>query len=513
MSTPAFRMRLYGYRWALGILLVFIRDVLRAATASLVPAARRRRPTDISRAPSVGPVTSDDFRCISEPGFGDRWSTYPWSMQWWRGKLYVGVGRGFPCLEYYAVHSKIPLQRYPPRMDRDVRCPKSPYDIQMEGRIWCYTPSTGVWNLIYESPRNLRAPAQPDKLVPADVAYRNMLVFRERSGTEALYVLGVSPRPLDPALPPPRILRTTDGIRFDPLPAAPGTTLGSLQFPAFRSAVAYRDRLYVVASDLWGGGILLEAAKPECGNDHFRQVSPSGMNINEMADFHGFLYLALRDPFRGYSVVKTDATGAPPYRFQTIVAPGAGRKHWRSHTALSLQAFQDYLYVGTDCPAEMIRIDASDRWELIVGNPRNTPLGRQSPRSGLRDGFDYPLNRAILRMHAHDGKLYAGTASTWGVKLRHSPVLGKLLGPKVACDLYVSSDGLTFEAITRDGFGVPTNGAIRTFASTPLGLFLGTLDERMGARIYLGRPAQHWTADTHLVEKAGGAAAAGEEQR
>src|SRR5689334_5506841 len=65
-----------------------------------------------------GPLQAADFTSVAEPGFGDRWNTYPWSMLWWRGRLYVGTNRAFPCVEYFQMHARFSrLQRYPPRAE------------------------------------------------------------------------------------------------------------------------------------------------------------------------------------------------------------------------------------------------------------------------------------------------------------------------------------------------------------------------------------------------------------
>ena len=36
---------------------------------------------------------------INQPGFGDRQNSYAWSMQWFKGQLYVGTFRNALCVE------------------------------------------------------------------------------------------------------------------------------------------------------------------------------------------------------------------------------------------------------------------------------------------------------------------------------------------------------------------------------------------------------------------------------
>ena len=119
-----------------------------------------------------------------------------------------------------------------------------------------------------------------------------MVVFTEADGTQALYVVGASAREYIPGLPPPRILRTTDGVTFTPIPQDPGTTLGSLNAVTFRAKAIYNNRLYVSASpSMTGDGYVLEASTPALGNNSFRQVTNSSLLVYELNVFNGFLYI------------------------------------------------------------------------------------------------------------------------------------------------------------------------------------------------------------------------------
>jgi len=382
------------------------------------------------------------------------------------------------------------VQHYPPRVDPDVRCTESPLDLPLQAEIWCYTPETNIWERVYQSPKDVPVVGHPGKTVARDIGYRGMMVYKERDGTEALYVSGVSARTINRGGAPPRLLRSTDGVHFDSVPHDPGTTLGEIPAIGYRSPAAYKGRFYVTAGYFYGEGALYEAEDPAGGNDHFRQVTPPGMRVFDLVPFNGSLYLGLRHLVKGYSVVKTDATGIPPYRFTNVVPAGGYRKPWPSHAALSLQVFQDKLYVGTDGPAELIRIHPDDTWDLVVGNPRRTPDGVKRPISGMGDGFGYDLNRLVHRLQVHDGWLYAGTACIVAVKLRKFPILGRYIRKESGFDLYATRDGVHYTVVTRDGFGEMTSGMLRTFASTPVGLFVGATDEHFGCRVYLGSRAQ-----------------------
>lgn len=436
-----------------------------------------------------GLLTTANFRLINEPGFGDKWNGWPWSMQWWRGKLYVGTGRAVQCLEYYVIHRAMPyLQRYPPRFDVDCNCAASAYDLPLQAEIWCYTPETRAWERLYQSPATVRLPGHPSSSVARDIGYRNMVVFTEPDGTEALYVAAVTAKVIEHAAPPPRLLRSTDGITFTPVPATPGTLMGDLEAEGLRACTIYRERLYVVAGRLFGDGIVLESTNPAGGDNHFRQVTPDGLRVHEMAVFNGFLYLGLRQPLGGYSVVKTDAAGLAPYRFTPVVPRGGGRGAWGSHSAMGMRVFQDRLYVGTEHPAELICIYPDDSWDVIAGRPRRTAAGMKYPLSGMGDGFDYALNRIVHRLEEHNGWLYVGLGSFEAVKARSLPIVGPLIRPYMGFDLLATRDGIHFTSVTRTGFDDPAGGDPRCFASTPHGLFLGVINEYAGAKVYLGAP-------------------------
>src|SRR6185503_17205573 len=137
----------------------------------------------------------------------------------------------------------------------------------------------------------------PVKYTARDVGYRGMEVFREADGTEALYVSGVTSRGaqgvgFNGPVPPPRLLRSTDGVNFAPVPQDPGTVLGDTTVTGFRTIVSLNGKMYVLASiGLLGHGIVYEASHPEQGNNAFRQVSPPGKTFFEIESYNDTLYL------------------------------------------------------------------------------------------------------------------------------------------------------------------------------------------------------------------------------
>lgn len=445
------------------------------------------------------PLLQQDFLEAASQGFGDRQNSFAWSMIWWRDKLYVGTNRSWLCVQHASVAYAFPgWARYPPQ-DPDLDCAEEPEDLPVQAEIWRWTPRTDTWERLYQSPNDVEIPGFPGKHVARDIGYRYMTVFTESDGTEALYVSGVSARSYIKDIPPPRILRSTDGMTFEPIPQEPGTFLGDLDtldgidMNGFRTLTVYRDRLYAIVGRIFGNGVLIEAENPAGGNDNFRQVSPSGMQIFEMVPYNGFLYVGTTDAENGYAVLKTEATGEPPYTFTPIVMEGGFREPRPSGSVISMFVFKDKLYVGTDRPAELIRINPDDSWDLIVGAPRDTPSGYKEPLSGMGDGFDYWSNGHMWRMEEHDGWLYVGTMDE-STYLRRIPGLGDRLAPQMGFDLYASRDGVHFIEITHTGFDDGFSYGARTMASTPHGFFLGSANAYYGLRVWQGLPGERYQA-------------------
>ena len=450
----------------------------------------------------------DHFVQISEQGFGDRQNSFAWSMQWWNGKLYVGTGRSFFCVGAASYDAEMGGNTYPPDF-LDVECAPTPQDLDLRAEIWRYTPETQTWERVYQSPNDVPIPDHPGKFVARDIGFRDMVVFTEPDGTEALYVAGVSSRSFNPGVPPPRILRSVDGVHFEPVPQDPGTFLGDLPVEvenikagrSFRAMAVYKGRLYVTVSDYRGVGGLIESANPAGGNDNFRQVSPPDMKVWELQVFNDHLYVGL-SASDGYAVVKTDATGEPPYEFVPIVTEGGFREpRWkRSREVLSMHVFDGKLYVGTNRPAEMIRISPDDSWELVVGEPRDTPQGFKQPISGQSTGFGNPFTDHFWRMQEHEGRLYVGTWDA-SIYLRIIPILDPIFIEEYGFDLFATPDGTFWYPITRNGFGDGFNQGARTFASTPFGLIVGTANPYHGTQIWQVTPKDLYHSYLPLIRK------------
>lgn len=438
------------------------------------------------------PVPKLNFAQVNRDGFGDRQNSYSWSMAWFKGKVYVGTNRSFYCVERALVDFYFPGLGTFLYADPDIPCPSNAADLDLRAEIWSYKPKSKIWKRVFQSPDDLPNPGAPGKFVAHDIGFRDMVVFTEADGTEALYVSGVSAREFTPGLPPPRILRSTDGVNFKPIPQEPGTFLGELDVNGFRSIASYQGKLYIIGGPgLAGAGMLFESGDPAAGNDHFRQVSPPEFNAFELAVFNGYLYVGVGDQKRGYSVWKTDASGDAPYNFIPVVTDGGGRGSLVL-SATSMHPFQGRLYVGSNgfnqipIVAELIRINSDDSWDVVVGNPRLTSQGFKSPVSGLPDNFGNPFNAHFWRMQEHDGSLYLGTNdASWG--FRNIPGLDPFIREEYGFDLFKTTNGTEWTQITRNGFGNVFNFGARTFASTPFGLFLGSANYVTGTEVWLDK--------------------------
>lgn len=461
------------------------------------------------------PLAAPDFVEIAPQGFGDRNNSQPWAMIEWNHKIYVGTGRATSCVQqavlaYYAPE----LGQYPPK-EEDIECTDSPQDLPLQAEIWRYTPESDLWELVYRSPNDVPIPDQPGKFTARDIGFRGMLIFEEADGTEALYVSGVSARSFNaPGIPPPRLLRSTDGVNFEPVPQDPGTFLGDIPYVGFRALRSYKGRLFALASvGQLGQGVVLESANPEQGNDtfHLAAPAPGETTIYEFQVFNGSLYLGtgvqpVNDQIP-FSVLKTDAEGTPPYDLVPIITDGAYRKVLTSYSVISMTEFKNRLYVGTE--RELFRINPDDSWDLVVGTPRHTPVGNRKPTSGFDYGFDNMFNIHMWRSVVHDGVLYVGTQDQT-TKWRNNP-FGKAILARLGFDLYATTDGVYWTEVTRDAFtsyfdhesntivndpncepdASPScnvfNNGVRNFVSTEYGLFMGSANHYYGTKIWLAK--------------------------
>lgn len=460
------------------------------------------------RAQQFPPLARQNFSQVAPQGFGQRQNSWAWSMEWFKGKLYVGTDRAYECAFQAAVNVILPGS-YPPA-DPDVQCTADPTDLPLRAEIWVWSPDTRAWTRVFQSPQDVPIPGT-NKFTARDIGFRGMTVFQEPDGTQALYVGGCSAKALYGIQAPGRLLRTVDGVNFTPVPQDPGTFFGDRPGMCLRGIEEYNGKMYIVSTNFKGEGVLLESANPALGNDSFRQVSPDNVRVYEIATFNGFLYATFDSP-QGFGLYKTNASGPLPYIYTPIILNGGYLQQGGNPIALSMKVFNGDLYVGSDsvrtissvfCAlqafcvssifgnggAELFRVHPDDTWDIVVGLPRATQQGAKTPLSGYRSGFSWPLNQHLWRMEVFDGRLYVGTYDV-STELRNAPNgLGAALAPEFGFDLWYTTDGVHFTAVDVTGFEDPFNYGVRSLQATPYGLFLGTANPFYGLRIYLGVPS------------------------
>jgi hypothetical protein len=367
------------------------------------------------------------------------------------------------------------------------------YYLGPQAQIWRYDPQIATWQQIFVFPL---VSLPNDTKALREAGYRRTVVFQGASDlAPALYASTISPLGS-------LILRSQDGEHFVPV-SQPGLGNPNTTW-SFRALVPFNGRLYAAPAGRIRGerierntaeaAIVFENADPVAAP--WRPVNEIGFGdstnraIFEMSSLNGFLYAGTFNPYKGFQIWKTRAQGYP-YRWKKVIADGA---FWgnANEAAVSMCVFGDALYVGTGkqrlrSAAELIRIDPDDRWELVVGEPRRTFEGLKLPLSGLGPGFDHGYNGAIWEMTEHDSWLYAGTESKISILAflrpfltaarahRWNEVIDDLLEAEGGFDLWRSRDGTIWDVVTNVGFGNPNNFGIESMASTPAGLFIGTM--------------------------------------
>lgn len=436
------------------------------------------------------------FKTISDDGFGDFENSFAWSLGWFQGKLYVGTGRSFLCVTLATAefNNVSPLTLYPPT-DTNVSCPQEPTDLPLRAEIWQYTPETKLWKRVYQAPEEVPVMVEgQERLISRDIAYRGMTVHIEEDGTEALYIGGVSagsfatfyePYASGTPYPAPRILRTTDGENWAPIPMAPGSFLdnigqeaGTIKAFGWRSLTSLNGRLFATATDFIGVGRLAYSDNPELGSNEWQWGSElaDDFPIWTLLPFNGSLYMTTGDRLdpTGYGVYRTDGSGQGLLNLIPVVTGGAGQAEgFNSAYALSLAEFNGALYVGSDRPTELIRVFPDDSFELLTGTPRLTPGGEVRPLSGMGTGFGNFFNGHFWRMGANNSSLFL-TTWDWTVQLTQFGGANTYTEPMRGFDAYRTSDGIEWHAETREGFGDEFNYGGRTQLYTPFGLVIGS---------------------------------------
>lgn len=452
-------------------------------------------------------LRKSNFRKICDNGFGDRANAYAYSMVWFQDHLYVGTGRSNLMLLKYGMPF-VTIDQWP------VEVPYPPYtqgfeQIYARGEIWRYSPATGEWQRVYQSPM---VTGEDGIEYSRHLGYRSMVVFQGASDSApCLYVASWSRSRGNG----PEILRSEDGINFTITPK-PRFQSNEQELPitAIRVLVPFKGKLYTAPTGSAKGNVnvswitlVYESSDPASGE--WRSVNDPGFGeppapgkwpdvatVYEMVKMGDYLYAGTAG-VKGFQIWRTKAEGKAPYHWEQVLINGAGRGILNQGVT-SMLAFKGALYIGTGiqnggydhkykigpAAAEIIRLHPDGSWDLVVGNAREG----KKPLSGLSAGFNNYFCGYIWRMGIHNGWLYVGTMD-WSVILRYSNLeekparVSKVLA-KTGVDDFIDHQGgfemwRTFDGdnwlpVCRQGLGNPYNYGGRNFVSTPHGLFVGT---------------------------------------
>ena len=442
-----------------------------------------------------------DFTKISANGFGDGYNAYPYSYAWFKDHLYIGTGRANLCLLKFAMPF-VKIDVWP------VDCPHKNFTPEFEhhaarGEIWRYNPLTMIWQRVYQAPLTTD---EEGLEYSRYLGFRSMVVFQGESDSEPALYIATWTRSKSQG---PEILRSEDGINFTLTPPLKFQTReDDVPFNAIRVLVPFKGKLYTAPTGSAQGNVniawsslIYETKDPNSGEwlcvnyPGFETVEEVAV-VYDMEVLGDYLY-AGTGGVNGFQVWRTLGEEKPPYHWEKIIDKGAGRGALNQGT-VSMKAFKGALYVGTGiqnggydhrfnigpAAAEIIRINADNSYDIIVGNPRD---GKR-PLSKLTAGFNNYFSGYIWRMEVHDNWLYVGTMD-WSIILRFTNLSEKpkriakiLAGANVddflecygGCELWRTNDGENWVAVTKRGFGNPYNYGFRTILSTPHGLFVAT---------------------------------------
>jgi nucleoside-diphosphate-sugar epimerase len=441
-------------------------------------------------------LTSGHFRQLAKNGVGDSDNAYVHGMTYYEGRLYCGMTRNsFKLLKLFPPIDPPALEPWP------VDVPAKVQDLDMQGQIWRWTPGEDKWELAYRSPM---IPGKQGEPAPRDLGYRGMTVFQGESDTKpTLYVSTMSTVLRGCAA---HVLRSEDGLTFEPA-TEPG--IGNERISTFRELVSFDGYLYAPPA---GEGIqfnsnrtavLMRSKDPQPGRWEVACDlgfgDPNNNGIFMMAKANGQLYAGTFNHFEGYQIWTTPPCGDGPLQWRKVIDRGAHRGPL-SEIAMGMCEFNGALYVGSSIQnggydrtnlvgpgaGEIIRIWPDDRWDLLVGMPRETPDGVKYPLSGMGPGFDNIFSGYTWRMCVHDGWIYVSTFD-WSVFLQYahrpSPTARRLFNgigfEQLAevgggFELWRTKDGVSWVPVTLNGMNNPYNYGGRTMVSTPEGLCLGT---------------------------------------
>lgn len=464
------------------------------------------------------PLRRENFRKVSENGFGDGYNAYSHSMCWFKGHVYCGTSRATMVLLGAGDHggmSDVSLDVWPVEMNNRVYS-EAFEEHAARAEIWRMSPATMIWERVYQAPM---VTGRDGTRMSRDLGYRSMVVFQGKQDDEpALYVSTWS-RSRGDGL---QILRSDDGENFEPVGPS---GLGGLDATSTRSLVSFKGRLFTSPTGSTAGrqnvsGICSVFVTEDPVRGDWVQCNDRGfgdrsnLGVFEMLATDEYLYAGTANLAKGYQLWRTRAEGPAPYEWECVLSDGAGRGRL-NQGVVSLAEMGGFIFVGSGIqkggidkenkvgPAgpELIRVNPDGSNDIIMGEHRRDSL----PLSGMLPGWNNVFCGSIWKMQAHDGWLYAGTQD-WLVFLLYrdfnkldTPAGHLLRGMSIeqfvethgGYDLWRSRDGENWLPVTRSGFENPYNHGVRNILSTPHGVFVGSSNQ-FGPRSAFRISATEW---------------------
>ena len=144
--------------------------------------------------------------------------------------------------------------------------------------------------------------------------------------------------------------------------------------------IAHNGKLFIIATEGFAGfGPVIVASNPASGNNNFQYAFDPAVTAFELETYQNQLYIGTGanvfafppDPtIPAFSVLRSTTSGTPPYDTTPVIVDGAYYGSNASRSVVSMGVFQGNLYVGTDRPAELLRIKPDDTWDIIAGRAR-----------------------------------------------------------------------------------------------------------------------------------------------